>query len=184
MLLISITQCIFRLSQEGRVTDINCRRNRRGSALLLSTSNHPATCALTGSWVRHCGSEHRNGDAGRALQLAGDGMGALSGNQAHFLDGFAAFTEPLQLKGAGAAFGNTWGIAMDAEETDRAGEGWNGGGHGALSRGTPPVRHGSAAQARTPRRGAWLDPCRASRPVPRWGCPRVLRPCSALSDRS
>ncbi len=121
-----------------------------------------------------CGLEHRDGDAGCALQFAGDGMGALSGNQAHFLDGLAALTEPLQLIGAGAAFAHTRGIAMNAEETDRTGEGLNRAGHGAEVRGTPPVRHGRAAQARTPRRGAWLDPCRASRPVAGWGCDLAL----------
>ena len=101
-------------------------------------------------------------------------MGALSGNQALCFDGFAALTEPLQLIGAGAAFADTGRIAMNAEETDRTGEGLNSAGHGAEVRGTPAVRHGRAAQARTPRRGAWLDPCRVSRPVAGWGCDLAL----------
>ena len=92
-----------------------------------------------------CGSEHRDGDAGCALQFPGDGMGALSGNQALCFDGFAALTKPLQLIGAGAAFGGARGIAMNAEETDRTGEGLNSAGHGAEVRGTPAVRHGRAA---------------------------------------
>ena len=113
-------------------------------------------------------SEHQDGDAGRALQLAGDGVGALSGNQAHFLDGFAAFAEPLQLKGAGAAFADAWGIAMDAEEADRRGEGLNSAGHGAEVRGTPAVRHdretlrqahpaGMHGSILAERAGPWLD---------------------------
>ncbi len=64
-----------------------------------ASKNHPATCALAGSWVSPCASEHRDGDAGCALQLAGDGMSALSGNQALCFDGFAALTKPLQLIG-------------------------------------------------------------------------------------
>jgi len=95
--------------------------------------------------VKPCGSEHRDGDAGSALQFAGDGMGALSGNQALGFDGFAALTEPLQLIGTGAAFADTRRVAMNAEEADRTGEGLNSGGHGAEVRGTPPQDHGRAA---------------------------------------
>jgi len=90
-----------------------------------------------------CGSEHRDGDAGRALQLAGDGVSALSGNQALCFDGFAALTEPLQLIGVGAAFGGTQGRSDECR------------GNGSDRRG---------AEQRRPWSGSARDPSGEARP--------------------
>ena len=82
-------------------------------------------------------------------------MGPRSGNQTHFFHRLAALAQPLLLAGAGATFAEAGGIAMNAEETDRAGQ--------CLSGGVPRVllvkRQGSSHAGQpfpVPSKAVWL----------------------------
>ena len=89
------------------------------------------------------GSDHRDGAAPGALQLAGDREGLFGWHEAHLLDRFAAPPEELLLAGVGAAF-DPIGIEVNDDAADFA-AGGRGCGHGLEVR--DPI------QQRGPRRG-------------------------------